>query len=391
MAPYLLFGYILAGILHILIPEQKLSNILRGKTGPIKASLIGVPLPICSCGVIPLAAHLEKNGVKKSAILSFIISTPTTGIESIFATYSLLGPIFALLRPLIAFITGISTGSFYMFITKDYKKEPVKEASTAYKKKIKPGQIISKIFTYAFFDLVESSGKWIIIGIIVGGIITTILPSNLYLMKDLGIFSYPIILIISIPLYICATGSIPIAAALIQKGFSLGAAFLFLFAGPATNTATLSFVLGKLGKKTFLLYILSILLFGTLGGIILDSFNIKLNTFTLHMHNKETSILSHISAILIGVLILRAIFIKTVNKMKKQDVDMKFKLHVPDITCKHCKLRIEKALSTIKGINNIEIDIDKKTVFVDADEKTEKTDIIKAIENEGYTVKDENT
>ena len=261
MSPYLLLGFLAAGILNIFIPKEKIYKHLAGNNikSIVKASIFGMPLPICSCGVIPVAAYLRQKGAGKGSTVSFLSSTPTSGIDSILATYSLLGPLFAIIRPVAALFAGIFGGILTNISRSTHKKDsppPLNGSSCNICSTPTPHSFslldkIKSIFNYAFLDLIGDIGKWIIIGILIGSVIGFLIPGNI-IEKYLGtpVLAYPLMLLISIPMYICATGSIPIAASLILKGMTPGAGLVFLIAGPATNAATLSFTGGKLGKRT---------------------------------------------------------------------------------------------------------------------------------------------
>ena len=258
MAPYLLFGFSIAGILHVLLPGNRIGKYLSGNSlrSIVRASLIGVPLPICSCGVIPVAAHIKKQGAGNAPTLSFLTSTPTTGVDSIMATYALLGPLFAIIRPVCAFFAGTLAGIMVRFSEKEIKdiekkenKDPcvICKIDTEHEHTLK--EKTKEIFRYAFKVLLQDVGKWLVIGIVTGGMISYFISTD-FIERYLGnpFLAYPIMFLIAIPLYVCATGSIPIAASLILKGMSPGAGLVFLIAGPATNTATLSFVGGNVPR-----------------------------------------------------------------------------------------------------------------------------------------------
>jgi len=281
MSPYLLLGFFVAGILNIIIPRDKIYKHLSGSNvkSIVKASVFGVPLPICSCGVIPVAAYLREKGAGKGSTVSFLSSTPTSGIDSVLATYSLLGPLFAVIRPIAALFAGIFGGILTNISEGSHRKEislPQSESScnmcaveSAHSHSL--SSKTKRIFRYAFLDLVSDVGKWIVIGILIGSVIGFLIPGNI-IEKYLGtpLIAYPLMLLISIPMYICATGSIPIAASLILKGMTPGAGLVFLIAGPATNAATMSFTWGKLGKKTLFMYLISIVTTALLFGLLLD-------------------------------------------------------------------------------------------------------------------------
>ena len=322
MSPYILFGLLIAGFLYIIIPREKIYHHLAKNnfSAVLKASLFGIPLPLCSCGVIPVAAYLRKEGAGKGSTLSFLISTPTTGVDSILATYSLMGLLFAIIRPIAAFVAGVFAGVVTNLFDKKEKAiindnsicpicdlEIPHSHSLIFK--------IKTIFNYAFYELVEDFGKWLIIGIAIGGLIAYLVPAKIveqYLSNQL--LAYPLMIAIGLPMYVCATASIPIAAVLIMKGMSPGAGLIFLILGPATNIATLTFVAGKLGKKTLVIYIVTLIVTALLFAIILDLFwqasgkDIKLFTGAGEMLPEWLKI---ISSILLLIFILNTIIFKS--------------------------------------------------------------------------------
>ena len=300
MSPYLMFGFLFAGILHVLFSPEKIAKHFGKQNlgAVIKASLAGIPLPLCSCGVIPTALALRKEGASIGAVLSFLISTPTTGIDSMFATYSLLGPVFAIYRVIASFVSGVFAG----IMANIFAKEPIKPKEIAPKehqckiceeKENHSHSAVSKIkgvFIYAYGELLADTGKWLILGVLLGGVITYFMP-DAFIQNYLGNKWVSIILmvIIGIPMYVCATGSIPIAAALMLKGMNPGAAFAFLLAGPATNTVTITVVAKYIGKKAVAIYLLSIALTAIVFGVLLDEvwgifFKGNFRENMMHMH-----------------------------------------------------------------------------------------------------------
>lgn len=401
MSPYLLFGFLIAGLLNILIPKEKIYKHFSGNNikSIVKASIFGVPLPLCSCGVIPVAAYLRKEGAGKGSTISFLSSTPTTGIDSILATYSLLGPLFAVIRPVAAFFAGIFGGTLTNLSEKfkDKKITPPVGFSCNVCNNTSPHShtIIEKIrsiFQYAFIELIEDVGKWILIGVLIGGIIGYLIPGNI-IEQYLGnpILAYPIMLLIATPMYICATGSIPIAASLILKGMAPGAGLVFLIAGPATNTATLSFVVGKLGKKTMLIYLSSIMITALLFGFLIDYiWNISGNNINLITGGTKMLPLwiKTASAILITTFILKAIIKKSRNKIKgqKEISNMSIVFNVPDMSCQHCVNTIDNAIRELTGIKDIFINLKTKKVKVIGN--VSKDLIISVIKSAGYSAEE---
>ena len=391
MSPYILFGILIAGLLHITISKEKIYNSFSKNdiSSVVKASLFGIPLPLCSCGVIPVAALLKKEGAGKGPVMSFLITTPTTGIDSILATYSLLGPLFAVIRPVAAFFTGIFAGFITNLSEKDKEEKSNIDFSCAICDISSPHthgfiEKIKKIVKYAFYDLIEDIGKWLIIGIIIGGLIGYFVPSWL-IERYLGspVLAYFIMLVIGIPMYVCATGSIPIAASLIMKGLTPGAGLVFLIAGPATNTATLSFIWGKLGKKSFFIYLSAMVFSAVLFGIIVDwlwsLLGKDINLITGGMKMLPFWLKTSSSILLIG-LIINTFFKR--DKEKVIGIGKIFK--VPDMECEHCKKTIDSEIRKLDGIEDVNINLKSKEIEVIGSTPEEK--VISAIKNAGYSI-----
>jgi len=390
MAPYLLFGFFIAGILHVIMPQEKIYRHFSANnlSSVVKASLFGIPLPLCSCGVIPVAAHLEKEGASEGATISFLVSTPTTGVDSILATYSLLGPIFAIIRPVSAFFAGILSGTITNVTGKKKMSFPPGSFScnVCGVNDIHSHGIIDKIkamFKYGFVDLVEDVGKWLVIGVFAGGVIGYLIPSNI-ISRYLGRpeIAYPLMLLVGIPMYVCATGSIPIVASLLLKGMSPGAGLVFLFAGPATNTATLAFVGGKLGRKMLFIYLSSIIFSALLFGLVIDYIwglsgkGIALVTGSMKMLPYWVKA---ISGGLLIVLILSRIFKRTGKKTKRMGKMFK----VPDMTCRHCVRTLENTLKKLDGVEEVSVSLQRKEVTVKGN--VPAREVISAIKQAGYS------
>ncbi|MBT3182253.1 MAG: SO_0444 family Cu/Zn efflux transporter [Deltaproteobacteria bacterium] len=286
MSPYLLFGFFFAGILHVLFSLETFARHL-GKSNfasVVKAVVFGIPLPLCSCGVIPAAVLLRKKGASRGAVLSFLVATPITGIDSILATYSLLGLVFTIFRVVASSVTALITGILANFIfptesasmhVHNYPPEendPECCFEEAEKKDKSFFEKISELFKYAFIELLGDVWKWLVVGIVIGGMISYFIPEA-FIEQHLGSGwqAMLIMLVVGIPMYICATGSIPIAAALMLKGLSPGAALVFLLAGPATNAVTFTVVSKELGRKSAILYVVCIAVMSVIMGMILNS------------------------------------------------------------------------------------------------------------------------
>lgn len=271
VAIYMLFGFFIAGVLYVFFKTDKIKQTLgTGKIKPvILSALFGIPIPLCSCGVVPVATSLKKQGANNGAALSFMIATPESGVDSIAISWAMLDPIMTIIRPVAGFITAISTGIVQNFLgtedtpnKPDMKKEPGgcncatnSCTVTPQKNEILSVRLMNGL-KYAYGELLTDIAKPFIIGIFIAGIITFFFPEDLMLWANNHKFlSMLIMLITGIPMYVCATSSTPIAAALILKGLNPGAALVFLLAGPATNAATITIVKNIFNTRALVIYL----------------------------------------------------------------------------------------------------------------------------------------
>ncbi|MHC4122132.1 MAG: SO_0444 family Cu/Zn efflux transporter [Planctomycetota bacterium] len=272
MSPYLLFGFLVAGILSVLISQRVVEKHLGGKgiRPLVKASLFGIPLPLCSCGVIPVSMSLHKHGASKGSTISFLLSTPQTGADSILVTLSLLGPLFVVFRPLAAFITGIIGGTLVNIFDKDQQDKSLQQCTQQCCSGTK-GKKITTGLKYGFITLPQDIGKPMLLGLIIAAIISALVPDGYFAEKlGTGIFAMVVMMFLGIPVYVCATASVPVAAALILKGLTPAAAIVFLMTGPATNAASFITIWKTLGSKTAVTYIFTVAICALLSGILLD-------------------------------------------------------------------------------------------------------------------------
>jgi uncharacterized protein len=293
MSPYILFGLLFAGLLHELIPDTIVTKHLGKENilSVLKSTLFGIPLPVCSCGVIPLASSIKKSGASKGATLSFLISTPITGVDSILATYGMFGWVFTIYRIITSMIIATVAGIAANILDKEQEKpvfsafstKPNAGFSVQTPTSQKPTSCCStptasqqkfslnKVFSYAFGTLFKDITTPLFLGLLIGALITVAIPQNLsQVLTQYNWFSYIIAISIAVPMYVCATASLPIAAGLILAGVSPGAAFVFLTAGPATNTVTIGVVKTMLGKNSLYIYLTTITLGSMLFGLGLD-------------------------------------------------------------------------------------------------------------------------
>ncbi len=284
-APFLIFGLFVAGLLHVFLdPAIVARHLGRGRVRPVvMASVLGVPLPLCSCGVLPAALAIRKQGANDGAVTSFLISTPATGVDSIAITYALLGPIMAIARPIVAFISGVATGLVQTLASKQpahASAAPQAEGcchtggAAPSKEHTHHGSVVERTgrgLRYAFVDLLGEISGWFLLGVLIAGVIMFAVPEDL-IARHLGggLVTMLIMLVVGIPLYVCSSASVPIAAALILKGLSPGAALVFLMAGPATNAAGITVVAGMLGKRAAAIYLAGIAVSAVVMGLLLD-------------------------------------------------------------------------------------------------------------------------
>ena len=281
MAPYLLFGFLAAGILSVAISTKTVERHLgeRGFLSVFKAALFGVPLPLCSCSVIPVTVSLKKSGANNGAATAFLTSTPQTGVDSIFVTFSLLGPVFAIFRPVIALVTGVIAGLFVNLTDKEKTntnpEPPVEEkcehSCCSAKHPAKSANKFLKILRYGFITIPGDVAKPLLLGIFIAGIISALVPDDFFASRlGSGIVPMLVMMAIGIPMYVCSTASVPIAAALILKGISPGAAFVFLITGAATNAAGIMTIWKVLGERVAVIYLTTVVISALVSGYLLN-------------------------------------------------------------------------------------------------------------------------
>lgn len=387
MSPYLLLGFFVAGVLHAFVPRTLYTQCFAGNgfRSVALAALFGVPLPLCSCGVIPTAMSMRRQGASRAATVSFLISTPQTGIDSILATASLLGLPFALLRPVVALVTAITGG----MLTGAFTRETAPKAAETHEL---PGLSFAArcraALRYGFVDMVQDIGRWLVIGLLLAGLITVLVPDGFLIsLNDYPLLGMLLVLAISVPMYVCATGSIPIAVALMLKGLSPGAALVLLMAGPATNMAAM-LVIGKvLGRKTLLLYLAAIVA-GAIGfGLLIDHL-LPAEWFAsvLSGHGAACGHAAGIvwwkapSGVVFLLLLAAAFLLKYRNSNRKHD--MRSVYRIKGMMCNHCKANVEKNLARVAGVTSVQVDLAQGVACVEgpADEQA----IVAEIERLGY-------
>ncbi|MGP1515701.1 MAG: SO_0444 family Cu/Zn efflux transporter [Bacteroidales bacterium] len=420
MSPYLLLGFLIAGVLHVFVPKKFYAKFLsnNNKFSVVWSALLGIPLPLCSCGVIPTAIGLKNEKASKGAVASFLIATPQTGIDSILATFSLMGLGFALIRPIAALVTGVCGG---LLVNKYIKKEPYQytdyncEINNNTKTRSFKSNKIYKVLKYAYFDMIQDIGFRLIIGLLIATLINVAVPNEFFLnFGSQPLLQMLVILIIAVPMYICSTGSIPIAATLIIKGLSPGAALVMLMAGPAVNMASVLVVKKSLGSKFTIIYLSTIIIGSIIFGLltnILPAFDnasslmhiqpsvdpcCEINTSyqdsnTL-VHSKY-SIFNKICSILLIIFIVMALVMKFLSRFRKTNTilsknDNNMNIHcyeVHNMNCNHCKKAVENSVIKLKGVQSANANLSTKSLTVVGNPKEEQ--IRQAVEEAGFVFK----
>ena len=412
MSPYLLLGFLFAGILHVFFPKKRVIKYMgnSNKSAIINASLLGIPLPLCSCGVIPTGISFYNHGASKGSTVSFLISTPQTGIDSVLVTYSLLGLPFALIRPIIALVTGFFGGLATNFFHKNRNPQDPKVSWNGSSGESTPADNrFQEVFRYAFLEFLQDISKYLVIGLLIAAIISVAIPDDFF-TSFIGndFLSMLIILVAAIPVYVCATASVPIAAILMLKGLSPGAALVLLMAGPATNAATITLINKVMGYKTLLSYLLTIvagaLIFGTLINHFLPRSWFLVQDLASHELDHAHGILPEWlkvgSSILLILLIINGYIQKRlVSRRSNRDIpgvnssiitenmDSK-KIMVKGMTCNHCKQNVEDKIKSYEGINEATADLTTGKVVISGNQ-IDLNKIKSGIESIGYDFKGE--
>ena len=350
LSPWFLLGMAVSGLLHVLLPRDFIKQQLRGRFGVAKSVALGVPLPLCSCGVIPAGLGLKRDGASNGASLGFLISTPQTGVDSILVSASFLGWPFALFKVVAAGVTGLLGGWLSDRLPEDTSIE--RDLGTAGDADESRG--LRALFSHSH-DLLESIWRWLVFGIVVSAMIEVFLPlGTLGVFAELGPLAAGLaVLLISLPLYVCATASVPIAAAMVGNGMPVGAALVFLMAGPATNVATIGAIYRGFGAKQLGLY-LGVLIVGSIGFGVLFDLGISPSVVSEHVHGEAHRDWWAVgSAALLGVLIARLAFldlVRWVRAFATRGAGERLEFGIVDMKCDMCIGKIERALLGVDGI-----------------------------------------
>ena len=392
MSPYILLGFFIAGLIHAFVPRHTMGRHLSG-TGfgaVFKAAMIGVPLPLCSCGVLPTAIAMRRAGASRAATTSFLVATPQTGVDSIAATWSLLGPAFAVVRPVAALVTALFGGVVVGKASAD--AQPCTDGCDVPAEETAAGgrsfaRKMADALRYGFVDLVGSIGVWLVAGLIIAALITVFVPADFFatigaspLLAMLGV------LVIAIPMYICATGSIPIALSLMLKGLSPGTALVLLMAGPAANFASFTLISREMGRRTAALYLGSIILGAVAFGLAIDYllpaawFVPSLSGAHAHGHAVASWPSLLCSTVLVALLVYSFILRYKSNHKKIKAMTKEYTIR--GMNCPHCRASVEKCIAAIPGVRNVSVSLADGKAVVDGDMTDDQ--IVRAVHDAGF-------
>ena len=380
MSPYLLLGFLIAGVLHAFVPSSIYSRYLSG-TGwrsVSAAALFGIPLPLCSCGVLPTAVSLRRSGASRAASTSFLIATPQTGVDSIAATWSMMGLPFAILRPVAALVTALC-GGMAVGALERRGTLPEMAGDERYEFNTVGGGFWARVWEmlrYGLFEMMQNIGRWLVLGLVVATIITVLVPDDFFqTYARWPLLNMAVILLVAVPMYVCATGSIPIAAALMLKGLSPGCALVLLMAGPAANIASMLVVSQTFGRRTTVAYLSSIIV-GAMGfGLLVDYWPGLREVFTAALphhavgaHAMHAGWLNWLCSIALVVLLVTATAAKYWKslQLKIENNKMETKaFKVRGMMCNHCKAAVEKGLATVDGVTAVTVDLAQGIAYVE--------------------------
>ncbi|HUT23040.1 MAG TPA: SO_0444 family Cu/Zn efflux transporter [Sumerlaeia bacterium] len=433
MGIYLVFGFAVAGILSRLLKRETIARHLGGNSiGAVaKAALFGIPLPLCSCGVIPVGLSLHRRGASRGATTAFLISTPQTGVDSIAVTWAFLGPLFALARPVAALINGLLGGGIVTWLDRGQKGASAADAAgqtpgdsdcDACEEALRERGSVSFLhhaihaFQYGFVDFPREIVNWLVVGILAAGVISYILPSEKEILREYlgsGVAPMVVMALFGIPLYICATASVPIVAVLVVKGgLSAGGALVFLMTGPATNIATLILIGRTLGRRTAAAYLGSILFTSFACGFALDAVYAASGSplsVQAHHHGEHAMLPDWVrlaggvglALVVAGGLIQNYVRSRAARKeaaatalpaalasdgiSSPAGAAPSLQLRVEGMTCSACVEHVRKAAQSVDGVEAAHVDLKSGIVRISGAAPSRDA-LVRAIEASGYKV-----
>ena len=361
LAPWLFAGAAVASLLHVWLPKQYLSQRLAGKgMGQVfRAVAFGVPLPLCSCGVIPAAMSLKKEGASDGSTVGFLISTPQTGVDSVMVTASMLGWPFAMFKVVAALVTGLIGG----FLVDQVKTE--KSSTDHSLSNLNDHHNVAaswrEALRYGLDELIYPIWCWLVIGVLVSAAVTTWIPQEQFATLTAGgVWTLLLMVAISIPLYVCATASVPVAATLVASGFPEGAALVFLMAGPATNVATIGAAYRVFGTRIMTVYLCTVFT-GSIGfGLLFDMFWALEASNTVMNHGHDSLLVIGSAGVLTALLLWYGIqdlrqLIRPKGPSAGQET---VALTVSGMTCGGCVKTLTSSLESVDGVERVDVVLD---------------------------------
>lgn len=364
LAPWLLLGCLLAGVLHVVVPADMIRRHLGGSRflNVLKAVLFGVPLPLCSCSVLPAGLALKKDGASDGAAVGFLISTPQTGVDSITASAAMLGWPFAVLKVVAATVTGLAGGLLTNLLAPPNGHAPGPAPRVRAAGGRRPWRVVREVVEYGFLEILGGIWRWLLFGLAVSALVSTLVPTDALADKvwAQGLPGMLVMLSIGIPLYVCTTGSLPIAAALVRAGMSPGAALVFLMAGPATNAATIAALWRGLGRRATLVYLGTIAAGSLAFGWLFDTVVAVVPAAGAACHASAVGWTGHLAAAgLFGLFAylawreLRARRADHAGACCPAEPDLpgeRLELSVRGLTCPNCARKLQSALAALTGV-----------------------------------------
>jgi len=386
LSPWLLLGAAVAGLMHLLVPAGRLQQLLRGRGSLLASVLVGIPLPLCSCSVIPVGIGLRKEGASRGAAVGFLISTPQTGIDSILVSGSLLGWPFALFKVGAALVMGLLGGGLTQRFGQDGPEDQpaATDPKSVTSAPMSVGHRISEAIMHSV-ELIRSIWRWLVIGILVSACISWLLPADQLtgVAGTSGLTAMLITLVISLPLYVCATASVPIAAALVGSGLPAGAAMVFLMAGPATNLATLGAVYRTFGMRTTGLYLFTMIAGSIAAGLLFDSFlpTQAVQALVHHHHNQWFSTLCAVVVTgMVGWFALEDI--RRLWPRKKVTGDLT--LRITGMNCENCASGLERDFKLLPGVDDAMVRFATEEAIISGNPKMD--DVTQVVIGKGFAV-----
>ncbi len=399
LAPWLFLGIAVAGVLHVLLPRDLIERQLRGRGGVVKAVALGIPLPLCSCGVIPTGLGLRRDGASRGSSVGFLISTPQTGVDSIMVCASFLGWPFALFKVGAAAVTGILGGWLTDAVAPESNvahsasgmktAQPFSAGEPAPSRSQGPRGVADAFGHMA--EILRSIWRWLALGVLVSAAINVLVPNEtlagLGALGSLGGALFA--LAVSLPLYVCATASVPIAAALVAAGMPTGAALVFLMAGPASNVATLGAVGRTFGRRTLAVYFGTLVAGSLAGALLFDWLLPSAGALAAAPHHSSTPLATACAALLVALLLWfagedlnRWRRLRAEHRRTGADRKRTLAVGVQGMNCNGCVRKVENALRSLDGATAVRVELDAGRAEVQGNVTPEA--VLSAIREAGF-------